>query len=543
MTIQQKTSYLLLLLIIFLTFGSSNLFGKYVSQYVNVDCSGENPGLSELEKQNIWYSYVKLTEGNWIHYSFSDSSWNNQSNVNSNSKQLSKELNTYLINHGIAAERITLKYSPYASLVVYKEAGKNIAANHVSLEDKDTQYFTVDNSTGGSCLTKAGNRIDFPPNAFKCSLNAQVHVEVQEMLTKRDFVRSGYTSTANNRLLESRGMYNIKASANDKEVNLRPGKSAEIKFSKDNFPGVSEASTFNTFYGKEKKGIVDWTISNYENIKANNSASDLPPMSKRQMGKSRITRKVTYTETTYVQLCKKIHLVNTKISKNMKSCKLDKKSYNSIVREHGSLNRLSKGKLVDIVSYSDYLSVSRKEPNAVLLGLNQKQKEDFDKSATEEKNAKIAAAEERQKKYEAQQAQIAEAKQDRLLAEAVNFPVAMKISKLGNINCDRFNGGTEKTNVIVQLDDYDYDEIKVYAVFNDIKSVMNGYYREEHKGMIKFDKIPMGRKVTYIAATFKGDEVKLAYVSKEIKEDDLIVLSLNTYSRENYNRILDDLIP
>jgi len=61
--------------------------------------------------------------------------------------------------------------------------------------------------------------------------------------------------------------------------------------------------------------------------------------------------------------------------------------------------------------------------------------------------------------------------------------------------------------------------------------------------MIKFDKIPMGRKVTYIAATFKGDEVKLAYVSKEIKEDDLIVLSLNTYSRENYNRILDDLIP
>lgn len=101
----------------------------------------------------------------------------------------------------------------------------------------------------------------------------------------------------------------------------------------------------------------------------------------------------------------------------------------------------------------------------------------------------------------------------------------------------------KKTNVIVQLDEFDYDKIKVYAVFNDIKSVIHGYYRKEHKGMIRFDNLPEGENVTYLAAAFKGEQVKLAYLAKDISEDDHIKLALTSYTKENYERILDDLIP
>jgi hypothetical protein len=539
-------------IIIILLFIALSVQSKYASQYVNVDCSSENPSLSMIEKEHIWYNYVKLSEGNWIHYSFSDSTGNNQSVINRSSKDLCKELSRYLVDQGVEPVRIIMKYSPYASLVVYKESGKNIHANYVSRASKNAQLFTINNQTGGSCLTKAGNKIDFPSEAFNCAKDALVDVEIHEMLSKGDFVKTGYTSTSNGKILESRGMYHIKATHEGIDVKLRRGKSAEIKFAKNNFPTIDEASMFNTFYGQEKKGIVNWKISGFEKTTSNTSSNsgDLPPISKRQKGSTRLTRKVTYTETTYVQLCKKIHLVNTTISKNMKSCKLDKQTYSKLIKEHGKLNHLLKGNLVDISSFKEYLSIAKKNPNSVLLGLNQKQKEDYDQSAAEERKERIAAAEERRKRFLEQQRKIDEerAKQQaisaaRVAAELKNFPVTMRISKLGNINCDRFDNNVRKTNVIVQLDDFDYDQIKVYAIFKNIKSVIHGYYRKEHKGMIKFDNLPRGKKVTYLAATFKGDEVKLAYFTKRIKEDDHIKLSLTTYTRDNYERVLDDLIP
>ena len=525
-------------------------YGKYVSQYINVDCSVENPGLNLYEKEHIWYAYVKLSEGNWIHYSFSDTTGDNQSIINRNSKMLCKELSSYLIDKGVDSDRIIMKFTPFASLVVYKESGKNIQANYINKQDENIQFFTINNQRGGSCLTKAGNKIDFPPEAFPCGKDAMVEIEVHEILSKADFVRTGYTSTSNGRILESRGMYHIKALHEGKEVALRIGKSAEIKFAKNNFPTINEAPMFNTFYGQEKKGIINWQVSAHEKATSNMNLDNLPHVSKQKKGRTKLTRKVIYTEITYVELCKKIHLINVGVSKNMKSCKLSKTTYKKLVAEHGKLNHLSKGKPVDINSYSEYISISKDKPNSILLGLNQEQKYNYDKNAAADRQIKIAAAEKRRKRYLEQQRAIVEerAKEEAdrkasVALELKNFPVTMKISKLGNINCDRFNNNVRKTDVIVQLDDYDYKEIKVYAIFNNMKSVINGYYRQEHKGMIKFDGLPKGKKVTYLAATFKGDEVKLAYLTKRIRKDDHIKLSLSTYTRDNYERILDDLIP
>lgn len=543
MTYPFNTRILSFITLMFFVFNLQFSQSKYVAQYINIDYSKQNPGINQFEKENIWISYVKLSEGNWIHYSFSDSAGGNQSFVNRSSKILCEELSQFLIDKGLEYKRITMKYSPHASLVVYKESGKNIHANYVTRELKNAQIFSVNNLTGGSCLTKAGNKIDFPAEAFRCAKDAVVDIEIHEMLSKGDFVRSGYTSTSNKKILESRGMYHIKASHEGKQVDLRRGKSAEIKFAKNNFPTINEARLFNTFYGNEKKGIVDWKISAFEKTINNAKSGDLPPISKRRTGKSRLTRKVTYTETTFVQLCKKIHLINVEISKNLEGCKLNKQGYNSLVAAHGKLNRLSNGKLEDINSYRQYLSVARDNPDAVLLGLNKQQKENFDNKATKERNEQIAAAKERQRIYEEEQAMLKAEREARAAAELNSFPVMMKISKLGNINCDRFDNNMKKTNVIVQLDDFDYDKIKVYAVFNDIKSVIHGYYRKEHKGMIRFDNLPEGKNVTYLAAAFKGEEVKLAYLAKDITEGDRIKLALTSYTLENYERILDDLIP
>jgi hypothetical protein len=114
---------------------------------------------------------------------------------------------------------------------------------------------------------------------------------------------------------------------------------------------------------------------------------------------------------------------------------------------------------------------------------------------------------------------------------------------LGNINCDRFYDVDEKTDVIVKLNEFNFDEIRVNVVFNKIKSVIPGYYREGDMGTIKFSNLPVGEDVVYLAATFKGNEVKLAFINKNIKNKDIVRLEFKTLSQKQYENILNDLIP
>ena len=78
-------------------------------------------------------------------------------------------------------------------------------------------------------------------------------------------------------------------------------------------------------------------------------------------------------------------------------------------------------------------------------------------------------------------------------------------------------------------------------VFNKIKSVIPGYYREGDKGTIKFTGLPVGEDVVYLVATFKGDAVKLAYVNKSIRNKDIVPLEFKTLSMQQYENIMNDL--
>ena len=98
-------------------------------------------------------------------------------------------------------------------------------------------------------------------------------------------------------------------------------------------------------------------------------------------------------------------------------------------------------------------------------------------------------------------------------------------------------------NVIVKLDDLNYDKIKVYTIFSDIKSVIHGTYLPGDKGHISFNNLPEGKNVIYLAAIFNGTQVKMAYISKPIQKDDIVELTLKSYTEKQFESILNDLIP
>lgn len=521
---------------------------KVENYQIGVNFNSTSNWLNEEVKEELWLSYLKMAEGSWINFSFRDTSKLSQTALINKSKTLSDDLLGYFKGKGLLNKNVKIQYTPTASLVVHKEKGGGINANFISLNKDDLQVFQINNLTGGACLTNAGNKIVFPALAFKCPNTAIVQVEIYEMVSRKDFINTGYTSTSSGRNLVSNGMYEIDAQYNDENVGLKSGVSAEIHFAKGNFEQQHETNTFHSFYGDRKKDIIDWKPSYHEKASGNGVQTGFLSNAKKKpnngkSGNGSFKRTVTYTETMYVQLCRKIHLIDQQIYNSMNNCLLPENTYNQLVKKYGSLNIVKKGKFEAIENYNNYLAKNNKTPNAILIGLNEDQAKRFKQNEQDEKDEIAVRNSFDDEEYDDYAALSEEDQQKAIDQQKEQFPVVMKISQLGSINCDRFDNNQNKTDVIVRLNDYNYDKIKVYAVFKDIKSVIHGYYRPEHKGAVKFDALPEGESVIYLAATFKGDEIKLAYLSKDIKKDDVVALALKSYSKEQYNRILDDLIP
>lgn len=106
-------------------------------------------------------------------------------------------------------------------------------------------------------------------------------------------------------------------------------------------------------------------------------------------------------------------------------------------------------------------------------------------------------------------------------------------TELGWINCDRFVGMTEKTELIVNANDT--LGVNFCLVFKDINSVMNVSDRD---GVIKFHNVPIGQTATVVA--FKKTDQETFYSSKTItiKKDQSISMTMEKLTDEEFkNRI------
>ena len=102
-------------------------------------------------------------------------------------------------------------------------------------------------------------------------------------------------------------------------------------------------------------------------------------------------------------------------------------------------------------------------------------------------------------------------------------------TRFGWINCDRFIGKTETTNLIV--DASDAFRVNFYLVFKDIKSIMNV---EIQNNVIQFRNVPIGRTATIVA--FKKTDQETLYSSKtvKIKENQTVSIIMEKITDEEF---------
>ena len=512
-----------------------------------------NPILTKDMKDSIWVKYLKAKDLSWLYFDVSLKEVKDLPYSNFYLKGIySKKICAFLQSEGVGVKNVKIAFSKDPHVVVYKAKTKMKNANFVFDDLKNKQVFLVNNNEGSVCETINGNRIRFSPGAFLTKGDNEVKVEVFEYTSVNDFVMSGYTSTAADKMISSSGMFNIKATCNGEKVEIRKSGDCKIEFPTKNFTDTNLINDFQTFYGNNSDELVNWKPENTFVSDARKSPRKI--VLNRTKGK----KIVQVSELYYVSLCFNLPILESRYSTLNKTtaeedlatlagggslrsrCEYSQADYNFIVSKYKLQKRKNKSDMVSISSYREFAKLLLKSRKDVFLLLTPAQNKEL-----------VAAKKGYKKQQKEKQEKLKELAEDQekvaaafRAAELKKFPIQMQIEKLGRINCDRFMNDVEKTNIIVKLDQFDFEEIRVYAVFKDIKSVIPAkYYSDSKSGYVQFFNLPINKEVLYVAATFKGDEVKLAYIEKEIKKKDVVSLNLTTYSKSKYESIMKDLIP
>ncbi len=513
-----------------------------------------DPELTDDMKDSIWVKYLKAQSLSWVHFDVSLEEVKDFPYSQFYLKRhFSKQICSFLQSEGVALKNVKIEFSKDPHVVVYKAKSKMQYANFVYDDPKNKQVFLVNNNEGSLCETINGNRIRFSPGAFLTKGGNEVRVEVYEYASVNDFVMSGYTSTATDKLISSSGMFNIKASCAGTEVGIRKAGDCKIEFPTKNFTDTNSINDFQTFYGSNSDEVVNWKPDNTFVSDARKSPKG---SSEGRRSRRKLIRQVT--ELYYVSICFNLPILESRYSTLDKTtaaedlvtlagggslrskCDYEQADYNFIVSKYKLQKRKNKSDMEPISDYREFAKLMLKNRKDVFLLLTPEQNADL-MAAKKGYKKKQKQKQEELKEMAADQEKVAAAMKE---ADMKKFPIEMQIEKLGRINCDRFMEDTEKTDIIVKLDQFDFDEIRVYAVFNDIKSVIPAKYQAGSKsGYVQFFNLPIDRKVLYVAATFKGDEVKLAYINKAIKKKDVVALNLTTYSKSKYEAIMKDIIP
>jgi hypothetical protein len=542
--------YMCVLLLAFLCGEAKCYVGDLVFE-VRID--PRNTELTKEMKDSIWVKYLSAQSLSWLHFNISLEEVKDFPYSKFYLKRhFSKQICAFLQSEGVGFKNVKIEFSKDPHVVVYKAKAKMQYANFVYDDPKNKQVFLVNNNEGSVCETVNGNRIRFSPGAFLTKGGNEVKVEVYEYTSVNDFVMSGYTSTATDKLISSSGMFNIQASCNGAEVGIRKAGDCKIEFPAKNFTDTNVINDFQTFYGNNSDEVVNWKPNNTFVSDARKSTNK----GGRSRRRGRQIRQVT--ELFYVSICYNLPILESRYSTVDKTtakedlvtlvgggslrsrCDYGEKDYNFIVSKYKLQKRNNKNEMDAISSYREFTKLMLNNRKDVFLLLTPEQNADLMayKNGYQNKQKK---KQEELKRMAADHEKVAAAMKE---ADMQKFPIEMQIEKLGRINCDRFMEDVEKTNIIVKLDQFDFDEIRVYAVFNDIKSVIPAKYQAGSKsGYVQFFDLPVDRAVLYVAATFKGDKVKLAYIHKEIKKKDVVSLNLTTYSKSNYEAIMKDIIP
>lgn len=383
---------------------------------------------------------------------------------------------------------------------------------------------SIDNTKDTLIVGSKGTTIFFPKDAFSfsdgTSPKGKILIQLKECFSFPEMVRENLTTMAGNQLLETRGMIYVAAMSDNKDLQLKNGKSYIIHFPKD----TTEKKVMNLFYGNfDKNGNVNWSIDTQSILKP---TAKISTTTWRYSCSSKIEEDFfSFREDKTVN----VHTYFSKAFDNKKLSlgdKLLKKKYLF------SFTKAKNGDLVDktITEVTDdsFNAETVKNPeidNYVIQFFNSipSLNPDFCKDASDETQGSISIGFSYTPDYRNkedynnlfnQKYSVFKNQNIKTMNEAeLNFYI-FSSSKLGWINCDYFWETTgERIDYLVKVDPNSKPKIKL--VFKNAKSIMTG--RLEGNNYI-FNNVPVGQEIKIVAVTFNGSKPLLAIAETKTRK-------------------------
>ena len=130
----------------------------------------------------------------------------------------------------------------------------------------ESQNFQIDPSRDTSLITDSGIVFYFKKNTFATTCENLINIQVAEYNKKSTIVEGNMRTTSNERILFSRGMFEVKAFCENQEINLKKGKDYMCLI-----PAISseaEAKNLKCFYGLRDSltDEVNWLADKYKKV-------------------------------------------------------------------------------------------------------------------------------------------------------------------------------------------------------------------------------------------------------------------------------------
>ncbi|MCB9226491.1 MAG: OmpA family protein [Chitinophagales bacterium] len=202
-----------------------------------------------LDNQSI--QKLEKLSGSTMFYlnGYTDNDGSDNYNINL-SKERVQSVKNYLIDKGVSKNKIETGFfgeeNPVNENLNEKQKTLNRRVEIKYIDDPllsfevEKQCFTINNEKDTIIVGKEGTEIFFPAKAFA---NKKVEIKLQEFYKLLDVISANLTTTSNGLPLETSGMINVEAYANNKTLTLQ--KDIEIKFNK-----LGNNEDYTVFYGE-----------------------------------------------------------------------------------------------------------------------------------------------------------------------------------------------------------------------------------------------------------------------------------------------------
>lgn len=361
---------------------------------------------------------------------------------------------------------------------------------------KKPQTFLIDNQKDTIITCAKGTKIKIPRKSLiTIASNREpkglIKLEVAEYYEISEMIDANLNTQSNDEILETGGMLHLQAFSENKECRLKNDSEIEISFR-----DITEKDSMQMFSGNISDDYMNWEVNTNSNNKINDAlffiVEEMPTFLN---GDLSTFRDYVYSKLRYPGVAQEVGVQGTVVVKftiNASGLLVNPEIVQSV---HPSLDY----EVLRAISNTPNWQPGKQRGKPVAVQYSIPFKFVLDDEMPIDKNNRILTQSDFKNYVESDSLIQQSKKTDELISDFY-----LKTNKLGWINCDKFYSYPNRRNIKIHADS-EYESY--FAVFNDLRSIMQPKSYDSNNKIIEFELVPADQEVTIVGIKISDKDV------------------------------------